>query len=307
MAAAAAGLALAALMTGPATSLAAEDEGPEFSRRGADQCLGCHDDAYIVSIFRTPHGQPADPSSPMGNLQCEACHGAGGEHAARLREGEPRPPIANFGKDEEFPVAEQNRVCLDCHTRDVSLAWHGSAHDNEELSCASCHSVHTPTDAVLDRRGGQAEVCYDCHASQRAQVSKPSAHPVLEGKVACADCHNAHNSVTDALLARENVNQLCYTCHAETRGPFLWEHAPVVEDCGNCHEPHGSNHPALLTRRPPLLCQQCHSQADHPSTPYTPDSLPGGRPSAYLVGGSCLNCHSQVHGSNHPSGAVLMR
>ena len=25
------------------------------------------------------------------------------------------------------------------------------------------------------------------------------------------------------------------------------------------------------------------------------------------MGGSCLNCHSQVHGSNHPSGVKLMR
>ncbi len=56
MAVTAAGLALVALMAGPAPSRAADDEGPEFSRRGADQCLGCHDDAYIVTIFRTPHG-----------------------------------------------------------------------------------------------------------------------------------------------------------------------------------------------------------------------------------------------------------
>jgi hypothetical protein len=26
-----------------------------------------------------------------------------------------------------------------------------------------------------------------------------------------------------------------------------------------------------------------------------------------VVAGSCLNCHSQVHGSNHPSGSRLTR
>jgi hypothetical protein len=26
-----------------------------------------------------------------------------------------------------------------------------------------------------------------------------------------------------------------------------------------------------------------------------------------LLGGSCLNCHSQIHGSNHPSGAGFAR
>jgi len=26
-----------------------------------------------------------------------------------------------------------------------------------------------------------------------------------------------------------------------------------------------------------------------------------------VLGQNCLNCHSQVHGSNHPSGSKLMR
>jgi hypothetical protein len=26
-----------------------------------------------------------------------------------------------------------------------------------------------------------------------------------------------------------------------------------------------------------------------------------------MLGRACLNCHSQVHGSNHPSGATLHR
>ena len=34
---------------------------------------------------------------------------------------------------------------------------------------------------------------------------------------------------------------------------------------------------------------------------------PIGTPSRFLLGQSCLNCHSQVHGSNHPSGSKLMR
>jgi hypothetical protein len=63
----------------------------------------------------------------------------------------------------------------------------------------------------------------------------------------------------------------------------------------------------MLTQRAPLLCQQCHSQAGHPSLPATSNSLPGRSPSTYLLGSSCLNCHSQVHGSNHPSGSKLSR
>ena len=34
---------------------------------------------------------------------------------------------------------------------------------------------------------------------------------------------------------------------------------------------------------------------------------PGGNQSARVIGRSCQNCHSQIHGSNHPSGARFQR
>jgi DmsE family decaheme c-type cytochrome len=109
------------------------------------------------------------------------------------------------------------------------------------------------------------------------------------------------------LLIKPTLNETCYTCHAEKRGPVLWEHAPVAENCANCHTPHGSINPTLLVKRPPLLCQSCHSQAGHPSVARTGAGLPGGNPSGFLLSGSCVNCHSAVHGSNDPSGVKLMR
>ncbi|MDX1555514.1 MAG: cytochrome c3 family protein, partial [Xanthomonadales bacterium] len=76
------------------------------------------------------------------------------------------------------------------------------------------------------------------------------------------------------------------------------------EDCSLCHRPHGSNHDALLTRRPPLLCQQCHSPAEHPGVAYTPELAADPVQNRFMLGRACLNCHSQVHGSNHPSGVT---
>jgi DmsE family decaheme c-type cytochrome len=110
-------------------------------------------------------------------------------------------------------------------------------------------------------------------------------------------------------LVKPTLNETCYQCHAEKRGPFLWEHPPAREDCANCHEPHGSNHPSLLVNRMPLLCQQCHMSAFHPSTAYTGVNASAGvsRLDIHAASKSCLNCHSEVHGSNHPSGPRLMR
>ena len=33
------------------------------------------------------------------------------------------------------------------------------------------------------------------------------------------------------MLKEASVNDNCYKCHAEKRGPFLWEHPPVRENC----------------------------------------------------------------------------
>jgi DmsE family decaheme c-type cytochrome len=282
-------MALAAI-SAPAVVQAAEDEAepPKYSRKGADTCFQCHDDQAVLAVFRTKHAVPSDSNSPFGHgqLQCEACHGPGG--------------------DSGTPVPEQNAYCMDCHLTDAGFAWHGGEHDSNTVACADCHSSHIERDPVLTTVT-QAEVCFDCHQQQRTQSMKPYAHPVRQGKMACGDCHDTHGNTTDLLLARATVNDTCYECHAETRGPYLWEHAPVAEDCANCHDPHGSNYPGMLSMRAPTLCQSCHAQAGHPSLPQDERGLPANTPSQFLLGQACLNCHDQVHGSNHPSGTKLMR
>jgi DmsE family decaheme c-type cytochrome len=310
----------ALLLSGPAfaqKSEAASDKSDvkqgqsarEYSEHGADTCLKCHDEESkfpVYSIFKTKHAVRSDKRTPFAKLQCETCHGPIGEHGKMvLHKGEKRAPIINFGAKSAVPVTQQNSICLDCHAGG-RINWKGSNHESVDVACASCHKIHAPRDPVLVKYE-QPEVCYQCHKQQRADFYKPSVHPVRFGVMTCSQCHNTHGAVTASLLARPTLNQTCYGCHPEKRGPFLWEHAPVSENCALCHFPHGSIQPALLIKRPPWLCQQCHSQAGHPSIARTPAGLPSGTPSGFLLAGACTNCHSQVHGSNHPSGAKLMR
>jgi DmsE family decaheme c-type cytochrome len=287
------------------------DEAPvaAYTPGGADTCLRCHDETSefpVLAIFQSKHARASDPRTPFAGMQCEACHGPGGAHAKRVRRGEERPPVIDFGSHATTPVATQNSTCLGCHSDQVTHAWAGSPHEAEGLACADCHRVHSARDAVTEK-AEQPPVCYTCHERIRADTFKAFSHPIRYGDMACSDCHQPHGSTADAQLVRATLNDTCFVCHAEKRGPVLWEHPPVSEDCGLCHRAHGSNHPAMLTKRPPLLCQQCHSQAGHPSVAYTAGGLPTGTPNAFLLAGGCTNCHSQVHGSNHPSGADLSR
>lgn len=284
------------------------------SLAGDNQCTTCH--AAQMTIYQTKHGVKADARTPG----CQSCHG---ENAAHRADPSKNSPEVVFGAQSKrlSPVEKRNEACLSCHESRVLPRpyWAGSQHQMRGLACTDCHEIHTPNPKVFNKLT-QPEVCFGCHKTQRAQVHRFSRHPILEGKVTCSNCHNPHGSPGPTLLVKNSVNETCYMCHAEKRGPFLWEHAPVVDDCTNCHTPHGSNLTPLLKTRAPMLCQSCHT-GDHGKNLYSGANLPNGN--ATTIGGrlplasqsppaqgnarSCLQCHSVIHGSNHPAGAKFQR
>ena len=139
-------------------------------------------------------------------------------------------------------------------------------------------------------------------------VSNSSHMPVREGKLQVLELPQRARDRSPRSLIPENSHstiESCYRCHPEKRGPFLWEHAPVREDCRNCHKPHGSNNIRLLKIREPRLCQQCHNpNRTHPRPSRgTTDPTQDRR----FLGRSCAYCHNNLHGSNHPSGFVFTR
>jgi DmsE family decaheme c-type cytochrome len=280
----------------------------EYSK-GAKQCMSCHRegrDREAHEIFLTPMGISGDPDSPFANENhdCEACHGPSASHRKKQKDGSRLSPGITY--DGKTPVSLQNETCMSCHNDSTMMHWTGSMHDEEEVACASCHEVHAQRDPAFDKLA-QQEKCFACHPRTRSDTFKNSSHPLRFGQMTCSDCHNAHAGNNDFLLTQSTVNDTCYTCHAEKRGPFLWEHAPVTEDCSLCHNSHGSNHAALLKQRSPLLCQQCHSPSGHPTTAYTSELQEESVQQKFLLARSCANCHSQVHGSNHPSGEIITR
>lgn len=270
---------------------------------GADVCDDCHQDKF-ETVLASPHGQSIDSRTPFGQHYCETCHGPGELHFKT----EGNCIVSLSGRYGES-VEQRNDVCMGCHKGGDRIYWQSSTHQEEGLACVSCHSVHDPDDVV--ERTIQKDVCFSCHKDIRAQTFRTSSHPIQDGKVTCGDCHNAHGSAGPSSLKQFSINENCYSCHAEKRGPFLWEHAPASEDCTLCHRVHGSNHSALLNKPGPQLCQQCHAATlvqlgPHVSNLLDFDETNQGR-MRFIVGMNCANCHSKVHGSNHPSGVMLQR
>jgi DmsE family decaheme c-type cytochrome len=274
---------------------------------GEARCATCHK-AEQDNWAHTVHARVfrLNPRNALAARGCEACHGPGARH---LEDATDKAAIIAYTRRRGAPVDIQNAQCLQCHKGRERIYWQGSVHERSRLACSDCHNPMAKFSASgLLAKGTVSETCFTCHQQQRAEFRKRSHMPVLEGRMSCGDCHNPHGSVARPLLKADSVNQLCYGCHAEKRGPFIWEHAPVRRNCLECHLPHGSSHESLLVVARPFLCQQCHANVSHPANLITRSNLPRGViPDERALNRSCSNCHSQIHGSNHPSGARFHR
>ena len=192
----------------------------QYSEKGADTCLECHDDVTPgysgAAIFKGKHGHRMDKRAPFGpgGLQCEACHGPGARHAASKN-----PQSINSNKaSSSQTVQERNQTCLGCHQAGARIGWHASTHERSGVACADCHRIHQDRDPVLVK-SSEPDVCFSCHRQKRADFQKPSTHPVRFGLMGCSDCHSPHGSTTTAMLNKPTLNQTCFSCHADKRGP----------------------------------------------------------------------------------------
>jgi len=278
-------------------------------------CYRCHSEMQDLEEIAHAH----QINGPNGFI-CTTCHNPHGK----------------------VQMATRRDACLCCHDGAPTMAWHSSTHHLEGVACSDCHNPHPEADVLrvvnvshtsvkrpqrLPMSVDEPEACYQCHQKIYGMTALPSHHPIGEGKMVCSDCHDAHGQ-GHGHLKEETLNQVCYECHAEKEGPFAYEHPPVTENCGHCHEPHGTVANNLLRQPTTFLCLRCHSgHSTHerslmcsrchfvdgdivdgdvtdvgggPLDPMGP-TTPTIRQSLFT---DCTQCHTQVHGSDLPSGWV---
>jgi DmsE family decaheme c-type cytochrome len=265
----------------------------------AATCVGCHEDK-AAAYGKSLHGKAADSRTPAVQ-GCEGCHGSGSKHI----EDPEKNPMRKF---KTVGATEASTACTSCHTSGEHVVWAGSKHEGRGVSCTSCHSVHHAKGEKLMKAESQTKLCATCHANIVNKLNRFNHMPVREDKMVCSSCHNAHGSMNVKMLrVGTTVDQSCASCHAEKRGPYLWEHAPVANSCVTCHDPHGSSNDRMLAAKQPFLCQRCHVTSRHPPTVYDGFVQKNSSNANKITGRSCVNCHSQIHGSNSPNGKAFIR
>ena len=273
---------------------------------GTQNCLAaCHEHDQLKLFFdASTMGVQLKKESGMPLVDCESCHGPGSLAIEGLT---PELVESNARKGiktacdyktlidlKNLPATAQSLICLKCHTANATFNlhnWNAGLHALNEVSCFDCHDIHSSPDLKVTPLAS-SKLCFSCHPSAQAQFFLPSHHPLKEGRVFCVDCHNPHGGFAGKNLLQDSVKETCVQCHADKRGPFLFEHADVMEDCLNCHSPHGSVNNKLLNAREPFLCLQCHEG-------HRVDTGGVDRAEAFYT--RCSDCHSRIHGTDVPS------
>jgi len=268
---------------------------------GKDVCLGCHEDKG-AALKTGAHARAFNPKSPVATQGCESCHGGGKAH---VDGGGDKTKITVISK---LSPEKASEICVTCHDRSKHALWAGSQHEGRKVGCTSCHSVHAPKGAKQLKAATETDLCATCHKGIVNKQTRFNHMPVREGKLSCSSCHNVHGTANVKLLkVGRTVNESCTSCHAEKRGPFMWEHGAVVENCSTCHDPHGTSNDRMLVAKQPFLCQRCHVTSRHPPTVYDGFLERTSSSANKIFGRACVYCHSQIHGSNAPTGKAFLR
>lgn len=271
-----------------------------FAKSGSEQCLGCHDfgpDSPVHPMLESPHGQVDNPATPMAKRGCESCHGPSAAHA-----GAPTQvaPGVSFGPRWTTAKTTQDGQCLACHQDQPVEHWDSAPHNQADISCVTCHDIHTTPDKVLAQET-QSEVCTVCHKVQREGVHGLETHRAENP--ACTSCHSPHDARPVVATAVETRSEGCRTCHdltAMAAQPSVSDKAKsyhkvmVRQDrsCLDCHQgiAHG---PADAV--PPMVPTAVASKKVNLFFPGQSDSEwllgihPGSQPLRH--GASCQQCH----------------
>ena len=233
---------------------AADDGG--FAPGGSEQCLGCHDfgpESPVHAVLDGSHGQADDMSARRG---CEDCHGPSATHAQSPTRVSPG---VSFGPRWSSTIAAQDTSCLSCHEEETAAHWEDALHMLNDLTCVTCHDIHTGRDKVLFSEH-QAEVCTICHKAQKAGIHGLDEDP--DADPACTTCHNPHDHESPVTEMLGNRSEGCRSCHD------LVEMAALEDGSDKARSYH------KVMAQADRTCLDCHQGISHAAPGSVPPMVP---------------------------------
>ncbi|MCP4228900.1 MAG: hypothetical protein GY771_01960, partial [bacterium] len=225
------------------------------------------------------------------------------------------------GAGEAHPKGTGALTCYVCHD-EISESYAKSAHRMGSVdgpTCFTCHgyghNVHPLSYAGFKPEYAPA-VCMDCHGSETESFidSGCSGAPDETGSemvLGCYHCHGPVHEIGGEGFRKHELEEkrlaLCAECHSGGEGREgilrIWErsvHAQIDEEteqfkasCDDCHIPHDSQLPSLLTPltlfiNAPNSCKECHADQyeEYSNSVHGEAAVTGSE-----VAPNCIDCH----------------
>lgn len=202
---------------------------------GNARCLGCHVVGLgmptgFISTAQTPH---------LGGVQCENCHGPGGNHLSNV-----------FDKALQPKVTLAAETCGGCHTdahHPTYDEWQDSMHskmddhvgegfiDSGEARMAQCGACHSGS-----VRMAMLNHWKDLQEDPNAVIEYPTGEDAAYFTIECATCHNSHKATEHAQLRNPRASLVNFSYSTSSSTSFAEQYDPEVQLCAQCHNMRGA-------------------------------------------------------------------
>jgi predicted CXXCH cytochrome family protein len=204
------------------------------------ECMFCHN-AYprIPAGHEKANSVPAYLDPLPEGIDCQRCHGPGGNHARLAQRGaaveEVRKVIVNPAR---LPADRQMEVCMQCHLQTTSrrLPAQIRRFDRGPFS----YRAGEPLDrfALFFERGAANEKNTGIEIDSSAvRLRESRCFLQSKGAMTCLSCHDPHH-VERGEAAQRRYNEVCRNCHANAFDALIAARKHTAEPgCVGCHMP----------------------------------------------------------------------
>jgi predicted CXXCH cytochrome family protein len=276
-----------------------DSDHPRSRRFVSYKCMSCHNGIpQIPAANEAPDSDPVFTGELPEGIDCQRCHGPGGEHVRRASApgSKPEDIRASIVNPARLNSKLRMDVCLQCHLETTSERIPATLvrFDRGPFSFVSGQPLESFALSFDHAPGTGHDDKFEIVGASAYRLRQSKCFLKSEGKMTCDTCHNPHK-IPRGAEAVAYYSSVCRQCHTAKQGAIepidtliaAGKHTAAT-DCAGCHMPkrRPTDTPGLvmtdhlIERRPPagnLLApfrEQKPEEYKGAVVPYYPSPLP---------------------------------
>ena len=218
------------------------DQAAYFNRSINSQCLGCHSSYVDILSTNEYHKEEFDKENIVYGINCERCHGPGGNHVDYFTLNQPTSEENYIINANNYTQQQQLDACAICHS-------------STNKSFPSALYFQTGNTLIHDTATTNLMSKVDVHGNQYGLLIE-SACFANSTTMTCTTCHNPHEEQRGSVSM---FSEKCMQCHSIEKNNFCplsetTDIAILQENCIDCHMPN---------RESQILNVKLDSETDH--------------------------------------------